>query len=470
MVTSRCIAFHASARGSAAPLLPRGEELLVNQNRKQNLTDRTLKTLKPAKSGARYEIIDTTQPGLAIRVTSGGAKTFVLRSRFPSSKHFTRRALGAYPTLSLHEARDKARDWLRLISKGIDPEIEAERARQEELRKQDDKFAAVAAEYILKKVIGPKPEDPKHRRWRETKRDIDNFLVARWGKRSIHEIDRVEIKAFLLERQKTPAMARNLLVKLSSLFAWAVETESYGLESSPCTGINFNTLIGEAKARDRSLSDQEIKAFWRATGKLDYPSRDLFRLLLLSGLRLNELAKATWSEVDFSKREILIPKERMKGRKDKARPHLLPLTSDMIEILENLPRFDGGDFIFSNKSGAMPMAVTDKVKARLDAAMLAELRKGSKHPEKVKLVHFVTHDLRRVVRSKMSELNVPHEVAEQVLAHVRPGISGVYDVHDYLAEKRGALKQWNDELRGMVKPEPEPEPKADNVFKLRAAR
>lgn len=214
----------------------------MSQSRKQNLTDRTLRSLKPAKPGKRYEIIDATQPGLAIRVTSGGAKTFVLRSRFPSSRPFTRRALGNYPTLSLHEARDKARDWLRLISKGIDPEIEAERARQEELRKQDDKFAAVAEAYISEKVIGPKPGDPKHRRWRETARDINNFLVARWGKRSIHEIDRVEIKAFLLDRRKTPAMARNLLVKLSSLFAWAVETERYGLESSPCTGINFNTF------------------------------------------------------------------------------------------------------------------------------------------------------------------------------------------------------------------------------------
>lgn len=228
-------------------------------------------------------------------------------------------------------------------------------------------------------------------------------------------------------------------------------------------------MIGEAKARDRLLSDEEIKAFWRATGRLNYPARDLFRLLLLSGLRLSELAKATWSEVDFSKREMLIPKERMKGRSNKARPHLLPLTDDMIKILENLPRFDGGDFIFSNKSGTKPMAVTDKVKARLDAAMLAELRKGSKHPEKVKLVPFVTHDLRRVVRSKMSKLKVPHEVAEQVLAHVRPGISGTYDVHDYLAEKLDALKQWNDELRSIVEPGPEP---TDNVvkMKLRAVR
>ena len=51
----------------------------------------------------------------------------------PRSPHFTRKALGAYPTLSLAKAREKAQEWLKLIAKGIDPEVEAERARQEEL-------------------------------------------------------------------------------------------------------------------------------------------------------------------------------------------------------------------------------------------------------------------------------------------------------------------------------------------------
>jgi integrase len=188
---------------------------------------------------------------------------------------------------------------------------------------------------------------------------------------------------------------------------------------------------------------------------LGYPIGALCRLLLLSGLRLSEAAKATWSEIDLAKREWTIPKERMKRRKNKARPNLVPLTPDMVAVINNLPRFDGGDFIFSNSLGVKPSTITDKVKKRIDKMMLLELRQAAKqrgdmHPERVKLKPFVTHDLRRVVRSAMSSLEIPHEVAEQVLAHVRPGISANYDVHSYANEKRNALETWNAKLRSII--------------------
>jgi Arm DNA-binding domain len=92
-----------------------------DRHRRTNLTDRALRGLKPAAAGARYEIIDAVQPSLAVRVTDKGAVSFVLRARFPGRAHFTRNALGAYPTLSLVNAREKARAWLRLIGEGKDP-------------------------------------------------------------------------------------------------------------------------------------------------------------------------------------------------------------------------------------------------------------------------------------------------------------------------------------------------------------
>ena len=82
---------------------------------------------------------------------------------FPGSPHFTRKALGAYPTLSLAQAREKARKWLHLVAEGIDPEIEAERARWNELRKQKHTFAFVAEQFIKEAVIGPNPQKPLQR-------------------------------------------------------------------------------------------------------------------------------------------------------------------------------------------------------------------------------------------------------------------------------------------------------------------
>jgi hypothetical protein len=95
--------------------------------------DRKLKALKPAPSGTRIDIWDAIVPGLGVRVTDGGTKTFVLLARY-GSKHPTRRALGQYGAISLEAARVKARHWHELIYKGKDPAIEEERQRLAELR------------------------------------------------------------------------------------------------------------------------------------------------------------------------------------------------------------------------------------------------------------------------------------------------------------------------------------------------
>jgi integrase len=394
-------------------------------------------------------------------VTAGGGKTFVLRSRFPGSRHFTRRALGAYPALSLGDAREKAREWLQLIAKGIDPDVEAERARQAELRKQKHSFAQVAERFIDEAVIGPDPQKPLQRQGRQTASYIRNTLVPRWGKRPIAEIDDIEIAAFLRERRKTPAHARNLFVKLRCLFTWAIQARGFGLKASPCSGIAVNKLIGDVRTRDRTLSDEELVAFWNSTADSRYPAGPLYRLLLLTGLRLNEAARASWPEFDLVKREWTIPASRMKGKQGKARPHLVPLTGDMIEILNELPRFDGGEFLFTTTFGEKPISMGDKTKERLDAAMLLKLREAARqrddNPEKVTLPHWVNHDIRRTVRTGLSALRTtPREVREAILAHVPPGIIGTYDHHQFIDEKREALEMCGAKVRSLLAPEPTP--------------
>ena len=146
----------------------------------------------------------------------------------------------------------------------------------------------------------------------------------------------------------------------------------------------------------------------------------------------------------------------MKGTNSKARAHVVPLTGDMLQILDRLPRFQGGNYVFSAKRGEKPVWMTSDVKNKLDAAMLGELREAAKQrgddPDKVTLPPWVNHDLRRVVRTAMSRLRVNSDVAEAVLAHVQPGIRGVYDRHDLLDEKREALTLWGARLHSIVEP------------------
>jgi integrase len=131
----------------------------------------------------------------------------------------------------------------------------------------------------------------------------------------------------------------------------------------------------------------------------------------------------------------------MKGKNGKARPHSVPLTADMLAILESLPRYNAGPFLFSMSGGERSVWIDHRIKRGLDTMMQQKL---SALPE------WVNHDLRRTVRSRLSELRVSADTAEAILAHVKPGIRGVYDRYELLDEKRDALTLWAKRLRSIV--------------------
>jgi integrase len=192
-------------------------------------------------------------------------------------------------------------------------------------------------------------------------------------------------------------------------------------------------------------------------------------MLCRTALRLNEAVDASWDEFNMREKVWVIPAERMKGKdegKKQARAHAVPLTTEILALLEKLPRFKSGKYLFSTTSGKSPTWIGTKIKERLDRRMLLTLRALARHrgddPAKVNLQKFVNHDIRRTVRSQLSRLKVTEEAREAVLAHARPGIKGTYDLHDYLDEKREALELWAARLHSIV------EPKPANVIALRA--
>ena len=449
------------------------------------LSDRAIKALKPAAKP--YIRTDGIVPKLGLRVMPSGHKTFVLVSRFPGSRNPVPRALGVYGALTLADARAKARVWLEVVASGKDPAREEERQRRESAYRQSNTFAAVVEDYLRQEVIGPDPNAPRQRKGREVARDLLRVFVPLWGDRPILDVSRHDVLSAietvrdhgtdqLLTRhgikaskhgfkkrrlsgksRPAPVQARNLLGYLNRLFSWAIERGTFGLDSSPCDHLRAMRIVGNKRSGDRILTNDELFAFRRATRRLPYPYGPAYRLLLLSGLRLNEVADATWPEIDAASKLWTIPATRMKGKSGRARPHVVPLTADMMALLETLPRFERGDHLFSTTLGAKPVWISDKIKKQLDRRLLRTLRalarmRGS-DPHKVKLDPWVNHDLRRTLRSRLSMLRVQPEVAEAVLAHVKPGIKGVYDRYDFLDERRAALEKWAAHLTG-ISPQP----------------
>jgi integrase len=425
---------------------------------KRNLNDRTLKALKPAKPGQRYDLWDAVVPGFGVRVTDKGRRTFVLVARFPGSKHPTRRAVGEYGAITLEKARAKAREWIELIRRGTDPRVHDVRLRLAEQRRNEVTFAAVAEDFINEKLA-------TERKGREVERDIRREFIPAWGRRPITDITPLEVRTAIkaVKDRGAPYQAHNLLGYVRRLFAWAIDQHCYGLESSPCDRLKPKAIIGRKDARSRVLSDGELRALWRAAEGISYPYGPLFRILVLTGQRKSEVAEARWSEFDLPGKQWIIPADRMKAEA----PHVVPLSDEAIAILESLPRFNKGDHLFSTTFGVKPVNGFSKAKAALDMAMLAELYKAACDDAaraKVKLDPFVVHDIRRTMRTGLSALPVPDLVRELVIAHTKPGLHKVYDQFAYLDEKRRALELWAARLGTIL------ERRATNIVDLAKAR
>ena len=317
---------------------------------KRNINDRIVKALKPAQTG-HYDLMDTVVPGFGVRVSASGRRTFMLVSRYPGSRNPTRRALGTYGVLSLEKARQKARDWVQLIHKGIDPLDEEDRQRRVEQLKRENSFAKVAEDFIAEKLSG-------ERKGREVARDLRREFVPHWGGRPITEITDIDVLSVIKAKARTaPAQARNLLAYAKRLFGWAVDQRVYKLARSPCDTLKPKAIVGEQTSRDRILSSDELCALWRAATRTPYPGGPVYQLLILTGLRLNEVADASWGEFDLRSRLWVIPAERMKGRTTKAKPHAVPLTDEMVKIIDALPRFNRGNFTFATFFGEKPVSI-----------------------------------------------------------------------------------------------------------------
>ena len=412
---------------------------------RQTLTDRFIKSRKPAAPGRRDDYPDGIVPGLQLRVTDRGHKSLVLVARYPlNPKNPTRRALGDYGVISLDDARRKARDWLQLIAKGIDPKIEEERERAAAQRRQSNTFAAVAADFLERhgKTLA---------KYAEARRIIEGEFVKRWGARPITDIMPEEVSAAIraIVKRGSPYQAHNALGYIRRLFNWAIGTHEFGITTSPVEQLRPKDLIGKREARNRVLADEELRLVWEAAGSMGYPYGPLFRLLILTGQREREVADMSWREIDLDKKLWTVPAERMKG----GAAHEVPLPPDALALLEALPRWNGGDFVFSTTNGQKSVNGFSKAKVRIDKLS--------------GVAGWVFHDLRRSVRTHLSALPVQDLVRELVIAHAKPGLHKVYDLHAYRDEKRHCLELWEKRLRSIVQP---PTNEVADLSKARAER
>jgi integrase len=284
--------------------------------------------------------------------------------------------------VTLAQARGKAREWLDLISRGIDPRIEATRARAEAQRRQVNIFAVVAREFLERHAS-------KLKKSAEAKRIIERECIKRWGPRPVTDIMPEEVAAVVraIVKRGAPYEAHNALGHIRRLFNWAIAQHEFGIQTSPAERLKPKDLIGSREARDRTLTDDELCTVWDAAAALGYPYGPAIRMLILIGQRRREIAEISWPEIDFAQCLLSIPGVRMKG----GASHLVPLAPRAVALLKSLPRWAGA-FAFTTTAGEKPINGFSKVKTRLD-----QLSGVS---------GWVLHDIRRTVRTHLSALPV----------------------------------------------------------------
>ena len=420
------------------------------------LTDAAIQRYRPTNQ--RREIPDAACPGLRLIVQATGSKSFALRFRKPNGVPAkltlgpydgSRRELKDVPVigqpLTLAAARALAATVNRERALGIDVvgECKAAKSRQgaAAAHREANTFAAALQEFFVdhKTRKGARP-----RRWREDAAAlglrfppgsdpatveptiIRGGLADIWRDKTLAEIDghAVFTAVDAARRLGSPGRSRRLFAALSSFFSWALRQRR--ITANPCVGV-FKPLA--PAARERVLSDVEIVTFWKACEKVGVPFGALFRVMLLTGCRLREAS-------DMARDEIVdgawaIPGDRTKNGKSLA----LVLPPLAREIVETVPRI-GSDFVFTT-NGATPVSGFSKAKRQVDAAMAEIAGKP--------VVPWRLHDLRRTAASGMAALGVQLPVIEKILNHVSGsfgGIIGVYQRHEYAAEKREALVRW----------------------------
>ena len=273
-------------------------------------------------------------------------------------------------------------------------------------------------------------------------------------------ITRGDIVALIDKVQaRSQASARVLFSDLRPIFAWALDRAA--IEVNPIVGMKGPQPL---EARDRVLSEAEIKAFWEAVSAEGWPFSSVFKVLLLTGQRREEVAGMRWREVDLDAGNWTIAKERCKNGK----AHTVDLHPEAVAALDPFgdaaaPRLmkatDTEDLVFST-TWRTPVSGFSKVKERIDARMQTIL--GDKFQP------WRTHDLRRTAASGMAALGFQPHVIERVLNHVsgaQGGLVGVYQRHEYRAERCRAIMAWDTHVMGLVSADKLP----SNVVQQRVA-
>lgn len=380
----------------------------------KKFTDSWLKSVTPPQTG-RDDYTDTDMPGLRLRVTSKGVKSFCYAYRFGAKTQ--RITFGHYPSLSLKEARIKLLEAKARVQSGQDPRAE----KQKEKKNRDLTVTLLAHEYI------ELYQKPKNKTWKQAEDNLRLHVLPNIGHYPIHQVERTDIHRILdrLVAEGKGTTANRVLAHTRKFFNWLVERDY--LKSAPTDRIE---KPARENRRDRILSDDELRRIWKALPLMKQAKGDLIRMMLFTVQRGGEVEKMRYASI--SNGDWYLSGSETKNRKGT----LVPLSTQAQEIISknNNPN---AIFVFSTHvENQTHLHRSSKIKSQL--VKLSGVNDWN------------FHDLRRTVASKLAEHGQSQDLIGRILNHTDNSVTAIYNRHSYINERREALQTWCDWLEDLA--------------------
>lgn len=391
------------------------------------LTDRFLSSFSLTPGRKDQLIFDTECPGLGVRITAKGTRTFLVQWTDPATKQKVRERLGVWGSLTIEQARTAARAKHGDVARGINPAAERQRRKAEtDARKSELALSlnSLIAEWASRHLAQRRP-----RYAAEAERAL-RFAFGQHLKAPAARLSRANVISVLdaiAHAGKTTTAGRTMAYG-RACYSWAEKREK--VAANPFRGLPVSAGRTE---RDRVLDDSELASIWAAASIMPYPFGPFYQIALLTLQRREEVAGMCWSEISLDRAMWTIPAERMKNR----RPHDVHLSAAAREVLAAIPRIADQTHVFTTRADK-PISGYSKAKRALDDAVA----RGEKAAT---LAAWRLHDFRRTGVSKLAAMGFDSIIVDKLLAHkpsALKGVASVYQRHEFYPERARALDAW----------------------------
>ncbi|MGX2950570.1 tyrosine-type recombinase/integrase [Ursidibacter sp. B-7004-1] len=397
--------------------------------RTQNkLTNTQVERLKYVEGG-KNEYNDGN--GLFLQLFPTGTKTWRFRYNTPMDKKRTKCTIGNYPAVSIAQARAKRDEYQALLAQGIDPQVHKAKQEEEQRLSNSRTFKAMAEKWKEKKQ-GEITAKTLDKYWRSLELHVFPFI----GEYPIAEI--VPTLALIplkrVEERNNIDMAQRLAMYINEILNFAVNGGV--IPFNPCLKMGKN-LKRAKKKNNPHVKTEEIPQLLKDinNAKIQPQTKAFIYFKMLTMVRSAEACLAQWAEIDFERKLWAIPAERMKARE----PHTVPLSSQVIQILEQMHQITGRFKYIFPKRGNNHEAID------INTPNTALKRIGYKNRQ-------TAHGLRGLARTYLAEQNITHEHAEACLAHKTGGnISLSYNHATYLEQRTEIMQFWADFIEQCTK-------------------